>query len=209
MRETDSVTKHVHNFHSILEQLASIGSPVDDEDAILSLMRSMPSGYKPYLTTLRRQPGLTLQGLIADFLQEEILLKKIGFGNDNMKALFVGKRPHPSYSQKKFGPYRSSFQDSKPMQREASSNKQSFDSYKKKVKCFYCKKVGHEIRDCRKRIADEKRQKASGQSNLVIDDNARLYVATALFTKEKDPVWYVDTGATQHMAHDRSSFINY
>lgn len=72
MRETKSLTKHLHTYRSILEQLASIGSRVDKEDAIFSLMRSMPSGYKPYLTTLRRQQGLSLQGLIAYFLQEEI-----------------------------------------------------------------------------------------------------------------------------------------
>jgi len=47
MKDMDSVTKYMHNFRSILERLASIGSPVGDKDAILSLMRSMPSGYKP------------------------------------------------------------------------------------------------------------------------------------------------------------------
>jgi len=81
MRGIDSVIKHVQTFCSILEQLASIGSFVDEEDAILSLMKSMPSGYKPYLTTLRKQQGLSLQGLIVDLFQEKILLKDLGFGN--------------------------------------------------------------------------------------------------------------------------------
>jgi len=35
MRGTDSITKHMYNFCSILEQLASIGSLVDDKNAIL------------------------------------------------------------------------------------------------------------------------------------------------------------------------------
>jgi len=111
MRDTDNVTKHVHTFCSILEP-ASIESLVDEEDAILSLMKSMPSVYKPYLTTLKRQQGLTLQGLIVDLLQEEVLLKDLEFGNGNTKALFVRKTPHPSY-QKKNGSCKSFFQDTK------------------------------------------------------------------------------------------------
>jgi hypothetical protein len=45
IRESDSVTKHIHLFQMILKQLVSPGSLVDDDDAILSLMRSMPYNY--------------------------------------------------------------------------------------------------------------------------------------------------------------------
>jgi len=42
---------------------------------------------------------LTLQGIIVDLLQEEILLKDFGFGNDNTKVLFVNKKLLPSYKK--------------------------------------------------------------------------------------------------------------
>jgi len=69
------------------------------------------------------------------------------------------------------------------MQGESLSNKQSFDSYKRKLNCFYCKMFGHTIKDCCKRIADEKKQESFGQSNLVTNNNVGLYVATVLLTK--------------------------
>jgi hypothetical protein len=55
MRESNSVTKHIHLFQVILKQLILHGSLVDDDDdAILSLMRSMPNSYKHFLSTLKR-----------------------------------------------------------------------------------------------------------------------------------------------------------
>jgi hypothetical protein len=83
MGEYNSVTKHIHLFQVILKQLVSLGSPIDDDDAILSLMRSMPNSYKHFLSTLKRQMGLNLQFLITYLIQEETLMKDLGFGNDN------------------------------------------------------------------------------------------------------------------------------
>jgi hypothetical protein len=45
IRESNSVTKHIHLFQVILKQLVSPRRPVDDDDAILSLMHSMPYNY--------------------------------------------------------------------------------------------------------------------------------------------------------------------
>jgi len=73
MRESNSVTKHIHLSQVILKQLVSLGSLVDDDDddAILSLMRNMPNSYKHFLSTLKRQMGLNLQFLVTYLIQEE------------------------------------------------------------------------------------------------------------------------------------------
>jgi hypothetical protein len=66
-------------------------------------------------------------------------------------------------------------------------------------RCFYCKKLGHLIKDCRNQIATEKR---NNQSNMVTQSH-KLYVVKALIAKEyeSESTWYVDSGATQHMCH--------
>ena len=61
MKESDSVTKHVHLFRSYLENLAATGCPIADEEAILALMRSLPPSYRIFISSLRRQPSITLQ----------------------------------------------------------------------------------------------------------------------------------------------------
>jgi len=64
-------------------------------------------------------------------------------------------------------------------------------------RCFYCKKFGHLIQDCRTRIAAENKK----QSNMVIKPN-RLYVAALITNKISTSTWYVDLGVTQHMCHE-------
>jgi hypothetical protein len=57
MRESDSVTKHVHLFQVIFKQLVSPGSPIDDDDAILSLIHNMPYSYT-FSTNLEKTNGI-------------------------------------------------------------------------------------------------------------------------------------------------------
>jgi hypothetical protein len=60
MKEGDNVTKHIHNFRSLLEQL-SVASPlVSNDEAILSLMRSMPFNFHYLINSMQRVPNLSL-----------------------------------------------------------------------------------------------------------------------------------------------------
>jgi hypothetical protein len=87
--------------------------------------------------------GLNLQFLITYLIQEETLMKDLGFGNDNSKVLFIGK--NPMSFQKKNVPHRT-------LQKDGGNQNAFFNTpyvlNKKKVICFYCKKPGHVIKDC-------------------------------------------------------------
>ncbi len=45
MKEGENVTKHIHKFRSLLQQLTATGALVQDDEAVLSLMRSMATSY--------------------------------------------------------------------------------------------------------------------------------------------------------------------
>ncbi len=64
MKEGKNVTKHIHKFRSLLQQLAATGATVQGTQAVLSLMRSMPTSYRLFISSFQRQPNLTLQSLI-------------------------------------------------------------------------------------------------------------------------------------------------
>ena len=87
MKENESVTKHIHVFRSHMEQLLVAGCPTQDDEAILTLMRSLPPSYRSFISSLRRQPGITLQSLITDLIQEETLMKDMNLNMDNTSAL--------------------------------------------------------------------------------------------------------------------------
>jgi len=52
-----------------------MGSPVDDENNVTSLMKSMPMNYRSLLVALKGQANMTLQTFITNLLQEETLMK--------------------------------------------------------------------------------------------------------------------------------------
>lgn len=64
IKEGESVTKHVHHFTTLMDQLSAAGSNMADEDQFLALMRSMLNIYRPLLTSLRGQANLALQKVI-------------------------------------------------------------------------------------------------------------------------------------------------
>jgi len=199
MKENESVTKHIHVFRSHLEQLSTTRCLTQDDEAILSLMRSLLPSYRSFISSLRRQLGITLQSLITDLIQEETLMKDMNLNMDNTSALYVGKKQFYNNKKQNYNKNYKKFPNSK--------DESSFRPFEKKKnystdkKCFYCKKFGHFIQNCRTRIVAKKRK----QSNMVIKPNI-LYMA-ALITNETS-TWYVDSGATQHMCHESEASTN-
>jgi len=87
MRKSDSVIKHVHLFKPHLENLATARCQVEDEEAILALMQSLLPSYKIFISSLRRQLGITLQSLIIDLIQEKTLMKHMSWNNELQSTL--------------------------------------------------------------------------------------------------------------------------
>ncbi len=100
MREGDNVTKHIHNFRSLLEELSVACAHVSNVEAIISLMRSMPLSYHNLISSMQRVPNLTLQSIIIDLLQEIFLMKSFNMSNSTL-VLYVGKKI-PTYIKIKY-----------------------------------------------------------------------------------------------------------
>lgn len=64
--------------------------------------------------------------------------------------------------------------------------------------CYYCKKAGHLIRNCRKRIADEKKNSKAPPPETVLV--AKAYITQQTF---KDCFWF-DTAASSHIVTDEA-----
>ena len=226
MKDNDSMIKHIHTFRSLLDQLSAAGSPMSNEDAVLALMRSMPSSYRNFLISIRGQT-LTLQVLITYLLQEETMLKNLDQGSSSSTSAYAIKGKtwpiksnasrntykfpnNKFYSTNKFKSGPSTYHQansSKPFYNNNNSYQSSYN--RKPLVCFYCGKPNHHIKDCRKRIYDENNGKQRSHSNTNSFSKELLY-AIAYNTQVSSPeTWIVDTGATSHMAHNRNNFLNY
>jgi hypothetical protein len=60
LKKENNVTKHIHGFKSLLEQFSMIGAFLQDDEVILSLMRSMPLIFLTFISSLKRQHNLAL-----------------------------------------------------------------------------------------------------------------------------------------------------
>jgi hypothetical protein len=76
MKVNENVTKHVHNFKSLLEQLFIAKNPMKDEEMMFTLMQNIPPSYQSFFIFVKGQT-LTLQTLITYLKQEEFLLKSL------------------------------------------------------------------------------------------------------------------------------------
>jgi len=92
----DDMTSHIHKFRSIdLQQLVAARNQLSNEDAIHVLMESVYPKYCTLVTSLRRQPNLSLQSLILDLIQEEIFMNDMTSQHnsiDSQSALNTHKR---------------------------------------------------------------------------------------------------------------------
>jgi hypothetical protein len=86
MKESGNGTKHVHLFQTNLHQLTTIGAAMLDDEAIICIMRNMPPRYKTFISSLMKQPNLTLQSLITNLIQEKTLMKEYMFMIYTMKV---------------------------------------------------------------------------------------------------------------------------
>ena len=59
-----------------------------------------------------------------------------------------------------------------------------------KVKCFKCLKLGHFARKCT-------------EAKVLSSYTSYICVSSSMFLAESNPLWIVDSGATDHIARDR------
>lgn len=68
MHNNTNILKHIHNFIAHLKQLQAAESPIPDDEVVNILMKSLPQHYQPFICSLQRQVGLTLQTLITNLI---------------------------------------------------------------------------------------------------------------------------------------------
>ena len=118
MREGDDIELHLNCLISIATQLECIGSKIDEEDLVITILSSLPDTYKTICTTLEAKGSVSLEDLKSILMNDDLKRKeKQNLPND--QAL--------STKYKKFN--------------KKSTKRVAF-------KCYNCGKVGHAAKDC-------------------------------------------------------------
>ena len=89
MKDGETMTEYLDKFHSATKELEVIGSPIQEEDLIATLLNSLPSSYDNLIISLEsRTNQIDLDIIHARLLQEEL---RKGKREEESETLFISK----------------------------------------------------------------------------------------------------------------------
>ena len=184
-----SISDHIAEFTSILNDLGKLDVKVEDEDQALLLLCSLPTSYK----------------LLRDMMiygREKISLEDV---KDNLQAKLHLDNEMTSVDKGSQGvglvAERGRFRDKTPME-----NTSRLKSKHKNLICNYCKKKGHIKTNCfiLKNKQKEHEGVASEEVNVAKDDDTYDILCVVDNCVNDGNAWIMDLGASQHMTPNRN-----
>lgn len=179
MKEGTPMESHLKEMKEITDKLASIGTPISEEDQVVTLLGSVPSSYSTLVTALEaRVDDIRLDFVQQSLIQEE--LKRKGAAVDDatriqQDAALVGVQ-----------------------KRERSRQ------WKPPI-CWKCNEAGHVQRFCPRNLKSD--HKAKTAEEIHSDCNDGVFAAGGDLPQMGK--WLVDSGASSHMTSQSDYLMNY
>ncbi|KAJ4703754.1 Retrovirus-related Pol polyprotein from transposon TNT 1-94 [Melia azedarach] len=191
MQEGMPLRDHLDQLNTILLELRNIDVKVEDEDAALILLVSLPLSYENFVQSfIVGKDTVSLEEVRSSLHTRELRHKATGTGADNQAAGLVASESygHGNSGKKKF---------KKPVSKGPKPNDV----------CNYCKEKGHWKSDCPKKKRQQ--DKLTGTA-AVADTNSEEDIAlVADEHTDHNDVWILDSGASYHICPRREWFTTY
>lgn len=194
MQEGTPLREHLDQLNTILLDLRNIDVKIEDEDAALILLVSLPLSYENFVQSfIVGKDTVTLEEVRSALHTRELRHKAAGNITDSQAAGLV-----VSSSKGKFG------------KKKSESKKQFPKGPKSDDVCNYCKEKGHWKSDCPKKKKQQEKQQASASvaEEEAIQSEEDLALIANESTHHSD-VWVLDSGASYHICPNREWFTTY
>lgn len=191
LAEGGNAEKHVTEMLDLVNKLAGLGENLKDNLIAAMLLSSLPDSYGALITGLesRSEEDLTLDLVKSKVIDEYKRRKSNG-------AISMENNETAMKSQPKVGKSKAS------------------------TTCFFCKKAGHIKKDCTKYQEWKQRQEKTKVCKATEDHDRCAMVQTHALMRTIEDVcavarsdaksrkWYLDSGATSHMACVKDFFVS-
>ena len=181
MNNNDSLQSHLKIFSEIYESLAVVGSPMEDEDKVITMLASLPEKFSTVVTALETLENVpSWESVTEKLLHEEskLLNNNTSTTNDNQLLMVKQKKTIKCFECGKLG-------------------------HLKKNCYVYKRKNKH------KNNFEKANSVVQNNKNVKSDESITLIASALNVTSERSNTWIIDSGSTNHMCNNKDSFCDY
>lgn len=196
MPDNGNIAKHISAIELLVRQLKDVKETISPSAICSKVINSLPSRFNAFRTAWDSVDSnqQTFENLSARLLKEE---SRMSHDDSEMSRLALEVKALQSKLESV----------------TVNNKKKNINDLKKNSVCNYCKKKGHWIRECRKRLANIKKNDRSSTSNLPSSSSSSAFICdiSSLYTASSDiekSQWICDSGASVHMSSERNLFTN-
>ena len=180
MNNNDSLKVHLKTLTEIFDSLAVVGSPLEEEDKVITTLASLPDKFSTVVTALETLDKVpSLQSVTEKLLHEEVKLSQNTSSvtaNENQSLAVKHKKNIKCHECGKLGHI--------------------------KRNCYvHLRKV----KNCQDKANNAVKKDSTGQPEEVVTLIASAFAASGA----KQNSWIIDSGCTNHMCNKKDIFFNY
>ncbi|KAL2632170.1 hypothetical protein R1flu_016856 [Riccia fluitans] len=203
MEEGESLMEHLSKIDLMYVKLLRAGVKYSDEDKVAMVLNSLNIHYFTFQSSMNRSDAElvpTYEQVCSQLYDKEYLINKHHPQKNQASEFWVRDFRKSHHKQKNY----QSSSNSIPAKSDAFCKKKGhkLEECRRKIGAyFYYGKGGHKIEDCNARTSKQN----NGSSNLVTQDTTQdgaighMFVTSLLSSTTSDTNWYIDSGAPKHM----------
>uniref|UniRef100_A0A2N9GX95 Uncharacterized protein n=1 Tax=Fagus sylvatica TaxID=28930 RepID=A0A2N9GX95_FAGSY len=235
MKESESVSDYFSRVLAIVNQFKRYGENMDDTRVVEKILRSLTSKFDYIVVAIEESKDLESmtpdqlmgslqaheerlnkkkQEPLEQVLQSKLTLNEKGWRDSSQRGRGRGRgrsqgrgsggsNGHSSHNNEDRAQNSQTTRDhgrgsfSRPYRRRYNKNN---------VKCYNCQRFGHYASECRS-ATNNVEEKANYVEDLNEEVEPTVLLAYKGENKEEENVWYLDTGASNHMCGNKAMFL--
>lgn len=201
--EVQDFISRAEYLYGILKDVGVTG--IDESTLVNKIVSGLPRRYMNFISNWGNQgpESQKLSHLLPKLLAEDELLQKFKRKDE---TVLVGESSNDNKSRRKGGHHHTGNNSNHNNRNKKTDKKWSKNNAQKKhdKKCYYCKEEGHFKKECPK-LKEKNKQEPEKEED---PKEVSAIIADSCYT-ESTSEWILDSGATEHMSYERSSFVNY